>query len=111
MARPYVMRYYRVNDETAEVARRKVTAAFERIDSRLEGGRGHLVGDHFSVADLTAAALLYPLLVPPEFRYPTWDPETGPRGLRDYRESLKSHRAFDWLLEMWKRYRRPQAGV
>jgi glutathione S-transferase len=111
MVRPGVRRYYRVNDETVKEARRKVIAAFELLDARLEGGREYLVGDRFSVADLTAAALMYPLFVPPEFPYPTWDPATGPRGLREFRDSLKSHRAFEWGLEMYRRYRRPHAGV
>ena len=52
-------------------------AALDRIESE-RAGRDHLVGDTFTVADLTAAALLYPLVWPPEFPYelpepPPWE--------------------------------------
>ena len=37
----------------------------DRLEAELDGG-DHLVGDAFSVADLTAAALFTPLIRPPE---------------------------------------------
>ena len=43
-------------------------AALDRIESERAGG-DYLVGEGFTVADLTAAALLYPLVWPPEFQY------------------------------------------
>jgi len=45
----------------AETARTKIVAALDRLDAELEanGGR-YLVGDSFSVADLTAASLFLP---------------------------------------------------
>ena len=45
--------------------------------SRSAHGRDHLVGDGFTVADLTAAALLYPLVWPPEFQYELPEPPDG----------------------------------
>ena len=39
-------------------------AALDRLDDELGGGE-YLVGDRFTVADLTAAALFYPLVPPP----------------------------------------------
>ena len=47
--------------------------ALDRIESE-RAGRDHLVGDRFTVADLTAAALLYPLVWPPEFPYELPEP-------------------------------------
>src|SRR4051812_9321995 len=54
----------------ADVERSRVTllAALDRIESE-RGGRDYLVGDLFTIADLTAAALFYPLVWPPEFPY------------------------------------------
>src|SRR2546430_16684269 len=54
----------------------RVRAGLDRIVAEL-GPSGHLVGDAFSVADLTAAALLSPIVLPPEFPYPP--PEPRPR--------------------------------
>ena len=56
---------YGINDETAVKGREKTIAALERLESEI-GPSGYLVGDGFTVADLTAAALLFPLVRPPE---------------------------------------------
>ncbi len=49
--------------------RQMILAAMDRLEAELEPS-GYLVGEQFSVADLTAAALLYPAVMPPEFPYP-----------------------------------------
>ena len=57
---------YRAHDPAAaEECRAGVLAALDRLESEL-GDREYLVGDSFTVADLTAAALFYPLVRPPE---------------------------------------------
>ena len=61
------LRYRRRDEERADDARTKIVAALDRIEAEL-GGRAYLVGDSFTVADLTAASLLYPLVRPPEGR-------------------------------------------
>src|SRR5262249_57363516 len=64
-ARMYTaLRFNTASDEGAEEAFAKVLAAFDRIESELGDGQ-YLVGDQFTVADLTAAALFYPLVLPP----------------------------------------------
>ena len=50
-----------------------LAAAVDRIESERDG-RDYLVGESFTVADLTAAALLYPLVWPPEFQYDLPEP-------------------------------------
>jgi glutathione S-transferase len=47
----------------------RVSAALDRIE-RERDNRAYLVGASFTVADLTAASLLSPLLQPPEIQYP-----------------------------------------
>ena len=59
------LRYGVKSDERAELARAKVLAALDRLDAEL-GDDEYLVGDRFTVADLTAASLFYPLVQPPE---------------------------------------------
>jgi glutathione S-transferase len=110
MARPFARRYYGINAKSVESARAKVIAAFDRADAQLGSGE-YLVGDSFSVADLSAAAILSHLVLPPEYPYPSWNPEDVPRELREFRASLSKRPSFEWVLEMYRRHRRPQAGV
>ena len=60
-------RYGAASADAAEHARAQVRAGFDRLEAELERAGGeHLAGDAFSVADLTAAALLAPVVRPPE---------------------------------------------
>ncbi|HMJ02126.1 MAG TPA: glutathione S-transferase family protein, partial [Conexibacter sp.] len=54
-----VNRRYGITEATAEEARAKILVAFERLESEI-GPSGYLVGNAFSIADLTAAALATP---------------------------------------------------
>ncbi len=59
------LRFSAGSAEAAERSRTKVLAALARLDAELEAGGGeYLVGDCFTVADLTAASLFYPLVGP-----------------------------------------------
>ena len=51
-----------------ERAQKKVAAGLDRIVGEL-GSSGYLAGSRFTVADLTAAALLFPLARPAELQY------------------------------------------
>jgi glutathione S-transferase len=104
--------YYRlrhkIRDAKLEVDRAAVTAALDRIEAERRG-RAHLVGDAFTVADLTAAALLSPLLQPPEIQYPLrveW-----PAYLRDYRAALLEHPAARWAADLYRLHRGRSAEV
>lgn len=68
-----------------ETDRATVNGALERIEQERQG-RAYLVGDAFTVADLTAAAMLSPLLQPPEFQYPLR--VELPPYLQDYRAAV-----------------------
>ncbi|MCW2995064.1 MAG: glutathione S-transferase, partial [Conexibacter sp.] len=69
LARPVVRRDYGVSAAAAETARESVLAAMDRLEAEIQPS-GYLAGDGFSVADLTAASLFYPAVLPPEFPYP-----------------------------------------
>lgn len=63
-ARAYTALRFRAGDaEAAERGRAKVLAALDRLELEL-GDDDYLVGEGFSVADLTAASLFYPVAVP-----------------------------------------------
>lgn len=93
----------KINAAGAQVGRQKVQAALDRIAAELQPS-GYLVGDAFSIADLTAAALLFPLLMPPEFPYPLITP---PASAANYRASVAGHPAIQWASDIYRRHRGP----
>ena len=101
---------YNVNPEAAAQARATVEAALDRIEAE-RGPSGYLVGDSFSVADLTAAAILSPLFMPPEFPYHQIGPDRLPDDLRAWRESLTERPAYSYARDMYARHRGVSAEV
>jgi glutathione S-transferase len=99
---------HRINPTTISEAPTRVRAALDRITVELQPS-GYLVGDCFTVADLTAAALFSPLVMPKEFQYPF--PRPVPRSLADLQESLSGHRGFGWVAEIYRRHRGTSAEV
>jgi glutathione S-transferase len=94
------LRYGVKSDESAERSRERVLAGLDRLETELDGN-DYLAGDRFSVADLTAAALFYPLVLPPE------GPDIGdaPDALERFREPLANRPGFQWVLETYRRHR------
>jgi glutathione S-transferase len=95
------LRYGVKSDRRAELAKAKILAAFDRLESDLGGG-DYLVGDHFTVADLTAASLLYPVVQPPEG--PSLPPP--PQGFERFRAPLKERPGYRWVQEMFRGHRK-----
>jgi glutathione S-transferase len=106
---PFVWRYmsarYDFTEESVERSRKTLAQALDRIESERDG-RDYLVGETFTVADLTAAALLYPTVWPPEFPYELPDP---PRW--EFLEPIRDHPALDWISETWRWHRGASAAV
>ncbi|HET7121427.1 MAG TPA: glutathione S-transferase family protein [Solirubrobacterales bacterium] len=104
-ARAYTSaRWGAASDDGAERARAGIVAAMDRLDVELAGGGDYLVGDRFSVADLTAASLFYPVVVPEEGPLPPEQPR--PPAYERFRESLADRPGFRWVGEMFRRHRR-----
>lgn len=61
-----ISRSLKIDDRGAARSREKLEAVLSDVEGRLSDGRRFLVGDAFSAADLTFAALYSPLLLPPE---------------------------------------------
>jgi glutathione S-transferase len=97
------LRWKSGDSEAAEVDRAKIADAFDRIEQEL-GSDDYLIGEAFSVADLTAASLLYPIVVPPEG--PSGE-EGLSKGMRRFREPLRERAAFKWVEKMFARHRKP----
>jgi glutathione S-transferase len=101
---------YGVKPGPVAEGRVKVMAAFDRLEAEL-GPDGYLVGGSFSVADLTAAAILSPLVMPPEFPYHQIDAARWPDEAKEFRDSVAGRPAFEWVLEMYRRHRGASAEV
>jgi glutathione S-transferase len=101
----YAKRRYRINPRDSEEGRAKVAAALDRIAAELQPS-GYLVGSGFSVADLAASALLFPLAWPAELQYDYPEPPPSP-----FIESLRAHPAVDWIREMYGRHRGESSEV
>lgn len=96
----------RIDAATAARSREKTSAAMDRLEREI-GPSGYLVGDSFSVADLTAAALFYPVARPAEFPYPSvTDP---PDSAREFLDPLAERPGGEWVAEMYRRHRIPLA--
>ena len=76
-------------------------AGLDRLEAEL-GDREYLVGDRFTVADLSAAALFYPLVLPPEGPITV---DSMPPSLEALRESLRERRGYQWVGDMYARHR------
>ncbi len=90
--------------EGAELARAKVLTALDRLEAELGDGE-YLVGDDFSVADLTAASLFYPLAQPEEG--PISPDQPSAKGFERFREPLEERHGIKWVREMFRRHRKP----
>jgi glutathione S-transferase len=105
-----VKRSFRIRPETVEQSREKVRAAFDRLEAEV-GPSGYLVGESFTVADLTAASILAIIVVPPEFPYIKLPPDERTAESRRFRDSLKDRPGFTWVEDMYARHRGASAAV
>jgi glutathione S-transferase len=97
------VRFKVAEPEAEEEARRVITECLDRLERELDGGE-HLVGDSFSVADLTAAALMYPMVLPPE------GPSAisgVPKTAQPFDEELRARPSYAWVERTYAKNRKP----
>jgi glutathione S-transferase len=105
MLRAGMRRELEIDAQTAKEGRAKMIAAMDRLERELSSS-GFLVGDCFTVADLTAAALFYPLVRPPQFPYPTLQADNDlPDSLREFVRSLARRPGGEWVAETYRVHR------
>jgi len=85
----------------AAAARRRLLAAFDRLEAQLQGQR-FLAGAQFSRADLTAGALLEALCT-------GTDPLPAP--LQDFRDACQARPLCTWVRALRRDFRRAGAGA
>jgi glutathione S-transferase len=92
------------NDEDAERARDAIVAALDKLESELaKDGGEFLVGDQLSVADVTAASLFYPVVVPPEG--PLSPDLPRPPAFDSFRAELSDRPGYRWVEETFRKHR------
>lgn len=99
---------HKISDKKLETDRATVSTVLDRIEQERQG-RAYLVGDVFTVADLTVAAMLSPVLQPPEIQYPLR--VDLPSYLLDYRATLLQHPATRWAADIYRLHRGHSAEV
>ena len=103
-----VVESFGIDDERVEAAYAKVADAGRLLADGTRNGP-YLVGDAFSVADLTLASLVAPAVAPEQFPYP--QPQ------RDHPRFAEVQRAFEdagitrWTREMYARHRGRSAEI
>ncbi len=95
-----------VSPHTVERGIERSRAIVAQVDARLADGRRYLVGEHFSAADLTLAAMLAPFVMPPEYgvRLPQLD-EVSPT-MRVMIDEMRATRTGQYVLQLYRTQRR-----
>jgi glutathione S-transferase len=93
---------FAITPRSVDLAYEKVRAAGQRFTAELQPS-GYLVGDGFTVADLTLAALVAPAVAPEQFPYP--QPQRGHPLLAPVRDALSECGVVDWAQQMYARHR------
>jgi glutathione S-transferase len=103
------MRYGAGDERAATVAGDQVLTALDRLEAELDAGGGeYLAGDSFSVADLTAAALFYPLVQPADG--PHVLPKRLPPRLAQFKAAQADRPGYRWVERIFAMHRRPAAS-
>jgi glutathione S-transferase len=106
-ARAYTSLRFGANSAAgAATARVKIVAALDRLDAELAANGGEfLVGDSFSVADLAAASLFFPVVAPAEG--PVSPDSPAPPAMESFRNEIRDRPGYLWVEEMFRRHRYP----
>jgi glutathione S-transferase len=100
-----INRYLDVDDSTAAESRGRVRAVFDEVGERLSDGRRFLVGDAFTAADLTFAALAASVLVPSRYGVPLPRLEELPEPFAGEVRALREHPAGAFALRLYDQER------
>lgn len=105
-----IRRQYRIDEAGIQRSSKIIDEAVDRLEAELhdEPSR-YLVGNQLTVADVTAASLLGPLVAPPGS--PWADTEDAPPAVISRRETLRARVAGRWVLERYAHDRPPSAAV
>jgi glutathione S-transferase len=105
LVRSLIRRVYKITPGSAQRSLERVRGVFQQVDARMSNGRRFLVGERFTAADLTFAALAAPVLFPVEYRaaYPALDDAPAP--MREEVRRLRDTEAGQFALRMFSQER------
>jgi glutathione S-transferase len=106
--RPRIRQSFGINDDSVSHALHQVHVAGRRFRDELQPN-GYLVGSDFSVADLTVASLVAPIVAPRDFPYP--QPQGDHPSVEPLRDVLDEYGLLTWTRDMYTRKRRRSAAI
>lgn len=83
---------------------------FDQVARRLADGRPHLLGEHFTAADLTFACMAAPILLPAEYGIRLPSPEEAPASAQADLRRFRAHPAGQYALQLFRHHRRSHPG-
>jgi glutathione S-transferase len=111
VARPLAVgllkRGLRIDAAGAERSRQKIEDMFAKIAARIADGRRYLMGERFTVADLTFAALASPVLLPREHPFGLPQPEEFPAASKTQLLAWRDSIAGRFGLRIYAEHRSP----
>jgi glutathione S-transferase len=96
-----IRRYLRIDAAAASAALQRVDQLFDDVAQRLSDGRPFLLGDRFTAADLTFAALAAPVLLPERYGSPLPPPEAMPEAMAREVRRLRAHPAGGFAARLY----------
>ena len=103
-------RRFEISATAAANSRAKMVAAMDRLEREISPS-GYLVGDRFTVADLTAAALFYPVPRPARFPYAMVADDDLPDSFREFVDSLARRPGGQWVAQIYRQHRGASAEL
>ena len=104
-ARIVIRRHFGISDRSAQEAAVRVDEEFDAVAERLSDSRRFLVGERFSAADLSFAALAAPALAPPIYGTPLPQPADMSPQMADAVMRWRSHPAGEFALRLFSEER------
>jgi glutathione S-transferase len=98
-------RYLDITPASVAVSEREVRAVFAEVAKRLDDGRPYLMGERFTAADLTFAALAAAVLMPVEYSVPLPAPDELPDAMAAVVRELRADSAGAHALAMFRLHR------
>lgn len=109
ITKPLMSRVIGLDREHAEAAPRQVRAILDEVAERLSDGRPYLLGDEFTVVDMSFASMAIPSVCPPEgLRHRMPQPEEFPEPYAGTIRDLRAHPAGQYALRLIRDERNAQ---
>lgn len=102
---PIMRRSMAIDAAGAARSERSLAAVLGEVEARLADGRRYLVGDRFSVADLTFASLQAPLVQPPAYARLLPEPSTQTDALRERVERARARPSGQFVERLYREER------